>query len=422
MSQKLFKNKNYFFRICLLLLFLLGGTLLSTRDLAKADVTQDNTAGTWEGTLGGSGNDIARNTNITVTTAPSGGYQAALSSGSTTGNLISASIVPPSTSLKSWKQVQVVFAYPPNTPTSNSNITFDILCGDQANNCVNGSDNVSFNSPFPGFAGLVPSNGTIDISGLSTSTVTAIRIRANWFTNNTNTASSTLFSWSASWLIKASTSLVISKTPSIANPTPYGSPPGASSNSTVTYTISYSSDQSLTNAVISLPMPAGSYSSHNYSLNYISGGSFANNKITWNIGSIPAGTVGSVTVTVKVPTGPPDQTQFTSEATLTAKNSGGAAITPITTATDSLVISAQSYLYPRIIGPDYVSPSTTVVYMLEAEAGGLPYQGDVFNAKHTFTYPSACFTYSSYSAPAGVTANGATPGQVVFTTGNFYWR
>ena len=178
---------------------------------AKGDVIKNDSAGTWEGTLGPTEADIDKknpnNSAFSIThNIADDRYEAGLTGNYTDGNIISSTIAPDSNKFKSWRQVSVSVVL-----KHNSTVTFDILCGDQSN-----SQCAPFNEPLPGFSNLPATGGVIDISGIPSS-IKQIRIRAIFGRQNDQTASALLTHWSASWLVKDGVSLIIYKTP---NPFP----------------------------------------------------------------------------------------------------------------------------------------------------------------------------------------------------------
>ena len=388
--------------LAFLALFLVSA---SPRAGALGDVIMDDNAGTWEGTLGPTQSDIAENPGsiqINPSNTLPGQYEAALKPAFTSGNIISSSIEPDNTKFKAWKQVNVAVIRPSNVPPSNSNVTFDILCGDIAQ-----SQCSPLNGPLPGFQNITPTDGVIDISGIS---IRKIRVRANWFRQNTNTESSILVGWSAYWNVNQSINLALSKSPNPANPQTYANPPGASNNSVVTYSLSYALDKPVNNLQLRLNIPTGSYLSQNYTLQYLNstdGGSVSGNQIIWNLGSKPQGTVATVQASFRVPTGPPNGTIFDTVGTISARNaSNNSPIGPFTTPEEKLVISAKAYLYGFVNGPEFVAPGTTVIYFMKWAAGGLPFQSDVFNARHTFAYPTSCYDFVSATGGSYTTGSG----------------
>lgn len=396
---------------------LFATSLVLNKNEAKGDVIQNNTAGTWEGTLGPTQADVAENSSIVISQNSSTGlYEGKLGNSSIVGHVTSSTIAP-NNSFKAWQLVNVNIKRPANVPIGNSNITVDILCGDQVNNC----GATAYNNPFPGFVNLNPANGVVDISSI---VYNKIRLRANWYRQNTSTESSALIGWTVSWSVNSSFNLVVSKTPNPANPVPFacetGCGLGLQNNSIVTYTLNYAIDSDANNLVLRLPRPTATFSGRNYSVQYVSstqGGRFVGNEVWWVLGPKPQGTVGSVSASFRVLTGPPDGTVFKTRGRIQNYDAGGNVTIDLTSVEDRLLISSISTLESRLLGPEYISPGTKVTFLLEPVSGGVAYQGDVFNAQHVFSYPSGCFNFDS--ATGG--AYSQSSGQVSFTTGNFYF-
>ena len=429
-----FKLKRHLFLVGILVGVLFSLNFASTKNPVQGDVVlNDPTNPTnWQGTFVQSGNpaafgtdvSVSENQNVAISSNPSGGYQVGLTSAATSGSMRTVNIAPNATTFKAWAQIKVSITQPPGVAVANSKATYDVLCGDQTNNC----GGTLFNNPFSGFQNLDPAAGPLDNPAISFS---KIRIRISWTRTNTTYASVLLTDWQASWSLTNGISVTIAKTPTSANPAYVGSPPGVGTNSSVSYTLSYSINKSVNNFYLELPFPGGIRSGTNYTVSFLSatgGGSSNGTKVTWNLGSINSGTAGSVTAAFRINIGPPDGTLFKTTATYQANDaSSGALIGPLDTGEDTLTISSKAYLLSRLMGPGFVNKSTNVTYPMATN--GEIYQSDMYNVQFTFTY-STCTTAATptATAPAGITvptvANGGintTARTVTFNVGNYKW-
>ncbi len=370
-------------------LFLIVLGILVPRSTVFGDVVQNNTAGSWEGTLGpaavGSANSdvdlisatVGINYNTTFTR-----YEAGLSANQTTGSIRSVDIVPGSGTLKNWKKIKFGFVRP---TTGSSTVTIDILCGDPAQpdaNCP------TYGQPIPGFSNITL-NANDEYDAPANLLATRIKLRVNFSRTTVTDAPILLYDWQVYWEVNSGVSLVVSKTPNPANPQEQaccGYYPGVANNYTVVYTLNYSLNRSVQNLTIELPVPSGVYTPAvgtpvTYTAVYIAGGTLSGNKVVWNLGNSASGTTGSVTASFKVPTGPPNGTVLKTKADIY-----GSDYSIVTLPDDLLNIQAKAFSSGYAISPKYIGKSTEVGYVLRMVARYYYYQSDMYNPRYEFVY------------------------------------
>lgn len=373
----------------------------------RGDATQDNTAGTWQGTIGPKAagtagadiDQISASIGVGYNTTFSR-YEASLASGQTSGFMRSTTISPANGTLKNWKKIKFGFV----RPTSGSaTVTVDILCGDPTQTSC-----PTLDQPISGYSNITL-NASDEYDIPTSLLATAIKLRVNFNRTVATDQSVLLYDWQVFWEVNSGVSLTISKTPNPANP--QGSTPsGIGNNHTVTYTLSYSLNRSVQNFTIEFPHPTGCYQpgvggQKEYTVTYLGSGGGGSSvyisgqplcspkyKVVWNLGNKSAGTTGLLTATFRVNTGPPNGTILKSKAKIL-----GSDLSALTLPDDLLNIQSRAFMYAYIIRPEYVTPNKDVTYFvgLNALNAGPYYQSDLFNVRYEFNYSNCLLNTSN---------------------------
>lgn len=380
--------------IILLSLALLLFGLFSPKSIAKGDQTQDNSAGTWIGTLGPAAagtasSDIdSKSAQITINNNTTLGQYEAVLSANGSGYFVRSKVIAPPTGVggwKKWKQLKLGFRRPSGT---NTTFTADILCGDLAQ-----SQCPTYGQPLSGYSNIAL-NSSDEYTFPASLTVNKIMVRVNFSSVDVNQPQSVLYSWQVSWEINSGVNLTVSKSSNVANPelqVGFDANPGVANNNTVVYTLDYSLDRNVSNLTIELPFPAGTYTPSigtpkTYTATYIgsSGGIVSGSKVVWYFGNKVAGTVGQISATFKIQSGPPEGVVFKTKGRIY-----GSDYSVATLPDDSLNIVSKAFAFGNAISPEYIAPSREVTYTLTFGATYYWFQSDMFNPRYEFTY-STC--------------------------------
>lgn len=373
--------------------------LIFPKSIAKGDATQDNTSGSWVGNLGPAAVGTASSDVDAKSTQLSINYNSVLTQYEATENtngsgyyIRSKSISPPVGTIKKWKQLKLGLRKPFGT---NTTISVDILCGDQAQ-CP------TLDQPIPGFSNI-PLSASDDYDIPTSLTSTNIKIRVNFASVDVTQLQTALYNWQVSWVVNSGVNLTVTKSPNPANPELQGgSYPGVSNNNTVVYTLNYTLDKSVAGLTLELPFPAGTYTPtvgtpKTYTAAYLgsSGGILSGNKVVWNLGNKPSGTVGSVSATFKIQTGPPNGTIFKTKALIWGTDYN---LSKTSLPDDLLNIQSKAFASGYVVAPQYIGKSTEVGYVLRLVGGGWYFQSDMFNPRYEFVY-SNCLNNTDTNYP-----------------------
>ena len=413
-----------------LALVLLFTQIIAPKEVAKGDVDASNTDNVWAGTLGpaavgSASSDIDLVSNVTITADPinPGVYKAGLSVGQTTGYIrakvidISPSIAAlPGSSLKNWAELSLGIARPVGTTTS---FTVDVLCGSSS------TEGCILNQPLPLLSNVPLTDDQYTLPA-SLNSKTKIKIQVNFTRPDTVNPITTLYSWQVQWELNNGVSLAISKssgnpTPNTANPQLLnGSSPGVNNYNQVAYQASYSLNRSVQNLKIEIPFPTGSYSpitgsTKTYGVTYVgssgsntcfnsSGGTVACTsanavKTVFNLGDkdYPPANVGSVTVTFKINSGPPDDVIFRTRPKISGDDY------PAQTLPDDVLnIESWAFAGSTIIAPEYIAANLDFYFIMEMGVASGLFQSDLFNASYVLDYSATtCFSNTIAPVPIG---------------------
>jgi len=392
------------------------------------DAVQDNSAGTWQGTLGpkapgtaGADIDLITATLTNSYNTNFSRYEVGLGTGETSGYIRSSQIAPFGGTLKKWKKLKFGFIRP---TSGTSRVTVDILCGDPSQpdaNCP------TYDQPIPGFSNIAL-NASDEYDIPASLLATKIKLRVNFSRSVVSDETILLYDWQVFWEVNSGVSLVVSKTPNPANPQKalvfIYPDPNIPNNYLVTYTLSYSLDRNVGNLKIELPFPTGCYqpsvgSPREYTVTFhgssgggttspISGAASCNpkNKVVWNLGNKSSGTTGSVTASFRVNNGAVDGMTLKSKATIS-----GSDYPELTLPEDQLNIQSKALMYSPFTAPEYIAPGRDVMYLINFNTGS-SFQSDIFNARYEFSYSSCLLNNSNPS----VYGSGAS--NVVFDNAN----
>lgn len=408
-NKKIKKTIGYsFFSVLLLVAVLVLVQLISPKEVAKGDVDGNNTDSVWSGTLGpaainSSNSDVELVDKVSITQNPSTGeYQAGLSAGQTSGYIRSKVIDrSPSGPLKTWKELQLGISRPVGTTTS---ITVDVLCGSTSGEGCILNQTLLTNVPLTNDEYQLPA---------SLNSKTKIKLQVNFSRPDTTNPISTMYNWQVFWEVDSGVSLLVSKSsgnplPNTANPELQGdSWPGVNNFNQVTYFANYSLNRSVQNLRIEIPFPTGSYtptsgSTKTYGSAFVGSGlvnTTCQNNTGVTVSCISAGaskvilsfgnvnpSVGSVSVTFKIKSGPPNQVIFKTKPSILGDD-----LAAITLPDDVLNIESRAFAGSVLIAPEYIAANRDFHYILRLayQTTINRFQSDMFNPSYVLNYSTS---------------------------------